>query len=142
MAFLQVVYQTRGPGGMPRGEFHDLFSRSTGTCALQSHTDSASLEAFAATRDRERLTGILIGLGTSYIGILEGPEASVLHCLEQLATDPRNSGVIVTHEAHVRSRRFAGFDMHEVIADNEDSPLNVAAHLLVTKLTDGLRRAS
>ncbi len=88
------------------------------------------------------LTGVVMGLGPGYVGVLEGPEDKVLQVLERIATDQRNNGMVVVHEALVTNRRFSGMAIHEVTTGNEDVPLGMAAQLLVSKLSTGLRKAA
>ncbi len=107
--------------------------------ATDGHGTVKSIAADAqAEATKGPLTGFLALFGTDLMGLLEGPAAYVVACVDNISADPRNSGLCVLREAQLTDRRFITWSWHCLPVEQGDALANLFAERMSRSLYRGV----
>ena len=89
-----------------------------------------------------QLTGMLIRFEATFVGIVEGPRATVIARLETMSSHSMLDGLVVLREAGIARRRFATWRFQELSTLDGDDMLRATGGLFAHRLSRELHKGS
>ena len=98
---------------------HHLIYSSTSAALFSEEQLHNLLNQARDNNEQQGLTGILLYHAGQFMQLLEGPSAAVHAVYNQIAQDPRHTGLIKLADKSVETRSFPDWSMAFRVLDNE-----------------------